>query len=109
MNFKGFSLGNLMFHKVIWTQRKESKNFHIPTGVPVFSHLLSKITFSLHFKSQFGIKDLEINKRTMMVLYRSPEYPALTVNKEAKYQISKLKTNDYENEKTHTFHRALGA
>ena len=28
-----------------------------------------------------------INKRTMMVLYRSPEYKAVQVNNEDKYQI----------------------
>ena len=33
---------------------------------------------------------LHLNKRTMMVLYRSPEYKAVQVNNEDKYQTIKV-------------------
>ena len=47
----------------------------------------------------------ELNKRTMMVLYRSPEYLAVKVYNEDKYQSSR--PNEYEIDKTNNFNRGL--
>ena len=42
----------------------------------------------------------------MMVLYHSPEYLAVMVYNEDKYQSSRL--NEYEKDKTNNFNRGLG-
>ena len=44
------------------------------------------IHFSSRFKKTFSLRLLQ-NKRTMMVLYRSPEFLTVQVNNEDKYQI----------------------
>ena len=42
----------------------------------------------LKSSSQWQLKEVsKLNKRTMMVLYRSPEYLTVQVNNESKYQI----------------------
>ena len=45
------------------------------------------MVIDLHGQNQVNICKGLGNKRTMMVLYRSPEYKAVQVNNEDKYQI----------------------